>query len=161
MPEAFPLLSFLPGSSLSGVSCDRLLSGLLPTDATATSSSRTPWRELVRPNAVPFGREVDRWSDVVAPSPLSLICASLSLRLLSGGRPSTETKLVRTLDSGRELSLRAPNPSEPAGDRPRDGGELSALASNIAFILRTLPGGRSAMLARCASDYSSSTLSSL
>lgn len=52
---------------------------------------------------------------------------------------STATKLVRTLDSGRELSL----VTLPAGDRPREGGEVESwLGSNLARREATPLGDR-------------------
>lgn len=64
----------------------------------------------------------------------------LSFRKLETGLDwaalSTATKLARTLESG----LVVPGLSEPAGDRPRDGGEVVEfwlLVSNLANRLRT------------------------
>lgn len=59
---------------------------------------------------------------------------------------STAMKLARTLDSG----LTGPEPSDPVGERPRDGGEETLfwlLLSNLASKLRTPWGRFSAMAA--------------
>lgn len=47
--------------------------------------------------------------------------------------PSTGMKLARTLERGRTV----PEPSAPTGDRPREGGEVAMLFSNLASRLRT------------------------
>ena len=57
---------------------------------------------------------------------------------------STATKLVRTLDKGRELLL----VTLPAGDRPREGGEVSSpFCSNLARREATPLGEREDMTA--------------
>lgn len=91
------------------------------------------------------GRAIGLLRPVSTSSELTLLTAGLSLRPLSFRKleagldwaaRSTATKLARTLESG----LVEPGVSEPAGDRPREGGEVVLfwlLVSNLASRLRT------------------------